>query len=212
VAQLVRSNRTSPQVKSQLVTSKRPYYSDMTAWRLRSHPILDGGQGEKPVCPDPSYPVPFTCVEPSGSAGEQIPIAHTIKPATPASRRIAPANAVFRRIAPANAVLHKIPADAVLQKRPLLEAVNLPSKGTILPLTLPSCPEPHTLKLNALSNGRVHLGLPTASQHPSQSNDRLSDVPQHTRNDDNGLQPPTLNSAAPVTGLSTPRLRIENKR
>ena len=166
MAQLVRNDRTSPQLKSQLVTSKRPYYSDMTAWRLRSHPILDGGQGEKPVCPDPSYPVPFTCMEPSGSANEQIPIAHKIEPTTPASRRNAPTNSVLRRIAPANAVLHKIPADAVLHKRPLLEAVNLPSTGTILPLMLPSRLEPHTPQLNAVSNGEVHLGLRTASQHP----------------------------------------------
>ena len=181
----LRSITVQPAVSSLThLTTKDQAYSELSTWRLRSNPILDGGQGKSAQsflpCPRSPHIVP---TEPLVEKGTQLRRTPDVLPTSTQNIHLGP----LCDVQPtghggdyATNHIAKLPthdAPHVATSRRVLPAHRARCAGTVVPSAGARSEIMHR-------EARFHLGL----------------------------QPPRLNSTAPVTGSSTPRHRIENKR
>ena len=149
---------------------------DITAWRNRSLPLLDGGTGEHSISPMPTFPLaPCADTEPRriATSASTPHFTSTVKLPKPATQQVVTSTVMDPTTVPPVTVDH-----------------GTSPTGNRLPLK--QCE--HDIKGISPSINMLANIMSTEGAHLLR------------------LQPPLMNSDDGVTGMSTPKHRIENKR
>ena len=169
------------------LTTKDQAYSELSTWRLRSNPILDGGQGKSAQsflpCPRSPHIVP---TEPLVEKGTQLRRTPDVLPTSTQNIHLGPLCDVQPTGHGGDYATNHI------AKLPTRDAPHVATSRRVLPA--------HAAN-RAWCAGKV---VPSAGA--------MIEIEHREARFHLGLQPPRLNSTVPVTGSSTPRHRIENKR
>ena len=190
----------------QILTTKSTL-PDITVWRNRSLPLLDGGTGEHSISPMPTFPLaPCADTKPCGTTTWAMTaplLAGTVHAAVMSATALPPKN-INPRI-----VTSTVTPPEVAKQRAVMSAVMDPP--TVPPVTVDHGTSPHGNRLPWLHCEREKIGMsPSVDMLPI--NMTTLGNPTRERHRLPWLNPPLMNSNVMVTGLLTPKHRLKNKR